>query len=167
MRWGLKPVDEKKADIQQAIDNGANSASTIAVAIGTTRNSVIGFMHRQEIPFPGKTKAWRPKRERPPQKLPWIGGIRAARKAKLEQATEPPTVVEPEPEPVPVPAMEMEQQTMPGITGKPFIYLGRDECHWPLFDELNSTPSQSPFCGAPALRPHGYCADHLKQGTRP
>lgn len=144
MKWGDKPLEERKGDIDRAISSGARSASELAESIGVSRNSIIGFMYRHKIPYPSKPKRkpstpYSRRAKRPPS-LVW------RRKEKF----------------APVPAIPEPQP----VAGKPLIDLLANECHWPVWNELSTPPSQSLYCGEHTDRPHGYCDYHRRRGTR-
>jgi len=151
------PWTSERTELLKKLFDAGLSCSQIAGEIGTTRNAVIGKMHRLGLSrpkdlFPARLKArrlpkdtWRPKALRP--KIPGLS-ISAQR--------------------------EMLRAAYPGLADNgslvesphkcSLLELSLTQCRWPI-----SEPGCSDFgfCGNPSVDGFSYCSGHARLAYRP
>jgi GcrA cell cycle regulator len=123
----------------------ALSASEIACRLGTTRNAVLGKVHRLGLSNrrpAGAPVIVAPRTPQPPRPLT----------TRRSEASPPPVTARALPRPEIGPGLVDHLEDLHGST-----------CHWPVGDPREDSFS---FCGRDALRPP-YCEDHRRVAYRP
>lgn len=130
---------QERIDAITALAEQKKSASQIAAYfVGVSRNAIIGYANRWDIPL--KSRAVNPARRRaasPRPKPPRPVGNKASA---------------PLPEPPPTPTPEMALPFFEAITS-------RDRCKWPLWGEDQSVGD---CCGAIRMEDSPYCEFHSR-----
>lgn len=152
--------DDTAIDTMKSLRLEGKSASEIAAALGTTRNSVCGKAHRLGIPFA------------PPKKFGQAGGTpqaaRAAATARSVVCRQPGITLAPvkpklpvkrEPEKVSIWIAPPAPPQRSGDFGpRTILDLGRRHCRFPLF-KGHEPMEQKFYCGEPKFD-GSYCKHH-------
>lgn len=156
--WRDMPEADREARVRELILEG-KSASIIARHFRCcTRNSIIGFCTRREIPMANKSgwskEAMKKGREASSYKAPL--------KAKAKPSPKPPKpakIKAPAFETAPLPEEELgnDVTNMIGI-----MDLTNDTCRWPHGDPR--LPGFG-YCGAQVQADSPYCPEHTRRGT--
>jgi hypothetical protein len=140
MPFGQRPHawdEEERAVVMEFLDQHL-SASAIAAQFHITRNAAIGRIARDHELHDHYLRVT-PKKSKPPKRPP------------LKAKASPP----PPAEPVPVPGR---------MRLVPLLELGRNECRWPVTQDLTVTGGYL-FCGRRTADGEVYCARHKAMAT--
>lgn len=152
MKW----TNETDNELRRLLALGVRD-SEIGVALGVSKNSIIGRRHRLGIILTQRAAP------RPP--------VRRARDAKVIQF--PPKPQPPRPEPQPEPPADCPAATADPISfgaielpptdrldgGWPLLGIPKGGCKWPVTPH---TVREHLFCGEPAVEDKPYCLDHCR-----
>ena len=152
-----EPWTSERTELLKKLFDAGLSCSQIAGEIGTTRNAVIGKMHRLGLSRPKNlfadrlkprqpaTNAWRPKALRPK-----IAGLSISAQRKMLRSA------------YPGPAGQEEPVESPHKCS--LLELRQAQCRWPL-----SEPGSRDFgfCGNPTIDGLSYCSGHARLAYRP
>jgi len=149
-------TSERTERLKKLFDAGL-SCSQIACEIGTTRNAVIGKMHRLGLSRPRDLFANRLKPKRAPKDTwrpkafrPKIQGLSiSAQREMLKRA---------------YPQQAENEAAIDSPHKCSLLELSQAQCRWPL-----SEPGTDDFgfCGNPAVDGFSYCAGHARLAYRP
>jgi GcrA cell cycle regulator len=151
------PWTSERTELLKKLFDAGLSCSQIAGEIGTTRNAVIGKMHRLGLSrpkdsFPSRLKprrvpkdTWRPRALRP--KIPGLSI--AAQREMLRSA---------------YPGPVGEETAVDSPHKCSLLELNHTQCRWPI-----SEPgcADFAFCGNPSLDGFSYCSGHARLAYRP
>jgi hypothetical protein len=140
------------------------TASQIATAVGRSRGSIVGLVHRhlKHVGFynPSPDMYWKARAKREARRISEIevfdgptdqGTILPEGEPVVPRlVTKPPKPIEPVPEPEP---------ELPGIR---LAAIKDTQCRWPLWADEVTDPSHKRYCGAAVARLR-YCAEHAKR----
>jgi GcrA cell cycle regulator len=163
-------TNDKTALLEKLWCKDGLTATQCAAILRTTRNAVIGKVHRMKYPK-RKAQKFKPAPALAPKLKPvtkqtgnngsagkYRGLINAARKAR---AAPPPDMFTPDAATLAVGAWA----ALPGTAPVTLEFLARDGCRWPIGD---SAPFL--FCACKAMTGSSYCAAHKERafgmGTR-
>lgn len=140
---------DARLSVARALFVGGQSAAQIAVAIGgTTRNAVIGVLHRR-----GTKRGIQPRAEkrRPSPRAAGLVRRRTSRHAAS-------------PAERPAPVIPVDDGAIPVEQRRSLVELDGDCCHWPVGD-----PGEPGFffCGAVARGNDPYCPAHMHRAIAP
>jgi GcrA cell cycle regulator len=120
----------EKEKILRKMWAAGNSAREVSVVIGTTRNAVLGKVHRLKLPTP--------------------------RTAKTQNVPKPKPKPKPKPEPKPTISAE-EAEKIYAVVREAVMGLGKGECRWPYGAPHENKIA---FCKEPVFETYSYCLKH-------
>jgi GcrA cell cycle regulator len=148
-------TDQNTKTLIDMVTSGATSKE-VALALGISRNSVIGRARRLRVKFErSQGKVARPyirKKQRPPYEGAEAVRIRIPRRRGPDRyvSAAPPTAPEPTP---PEPAEQ-------GATRCSLMELSATSCRWPIGDPRHP---DFHFCGATRIEGLPYCGEHSRR----
>jgi len=162
MSWGDRQVEYLRARW------GIDTPRAIGLAVGMTRNAVIGKAHRLGLPDLGNPvgggsrekhapKPRAPYARRDESGAPKVTGVKAMRLAAAEAVAASSPAPQPKEPPVVIPSRFAKVKPIAHDgTALPMPVLGSGQCVWPV----ESGPQGHRFCGQPVEPGKPYCADH-------
>ena len=152
-REPVKRVDrwpsEKVAELTRMWLAGS-TATEIGVAIGVTRNAVIGKVQRlglQRDPILTAINHKRNSKKQGGNSPVLMRGVSAARKIKERKSRAKPKLV----------CVSVEDENVPTKT---LMEMGPRECRWPIGDAPDGRAAEQRFCGGKTLKNCTYCTRH-------
>lgn len=138
---GKKLTAELLAEVEKLLREGG-TASSIGAAVGRSRNSIVGLVHRHlkhvgfRLAAPKMVEIVRKRR------------VLEAKRALLRERAR----MAPDPEAIPI--------VLPTFPVNPLLWeLREHHCRWPLWAAEVDDINEKRFCGAAAIRGR-YCAHH-------
>lgn len=159
-------TDDQRALFMELAAETGMSAAEIGEKIGKSRNAVISFAKRNDIPLPNAAKRIQPQNDRRAKR-------KAKQRAKRQEARRKCSNIALPPRPLPA---RRESVIVDGFEPVPFSKLidTPGVCRFPVEDRDAPAGPDMLCCGAPVKNrkaTHGlsrsYCAAHLEMMTRP
>jgi hypothetical protein len=129
---------EEKVTLLRQLRDERLSCSAMGAALGTTRNAVIGKLHRLGLQAEGRKISMRPRAERRREQRAKAKALGTVNFAKQERQR--------------APHVDLRHIGAPASKKLGFLDLAGDQCHYPTGD--------GEFCGRPAVYP--YCPFHWR-----
>lgn len=140
LEWRKMGIEEKLPIVAKLAREGMSASQIAKHFSDISRNSIIGFCHRNDIKLLGK-QGW--------------GRVNESRVSDLKKSAQKGRPPKPAARP---PRIERPAEPMPD--GVPFIETTAETCKWPLWETLPLRASSAPCCGRPTAEGKPYCDYH-------
>lgn len=167
--WRDMSKESRIEHVKRYVDQGKSASEIAALVEGATRNSIIGFAHRNKLAL-GKPSAATPstrKRKPKPRQPPKERSIKAAPVAKPKPISESSPA---KPKVADKVATEVIPREVVKLVRKEpnILQLASDMCRWPIVEIYRGQePEDILFCGKRTEDLQSFCTHHRKIAYTP